>query len=599
MSFRGWIGVPELRMYFPYFDSSGDSDLTIEEIESAAGGELMTYSPPQNAIGTMPQYIKPKEDELTYYNFLVNINTSPSTIFNGNVWNIDGEPFLAFSKNLYSGVIGNNGDIISFADPVQLTFIMKQSTGESWELLGRSRADYLRGRNFKVFAVYDGANKRIRLSAIRTDRDAIRFVLAESNRPYSGSTTTRERAVAASNAENPSPYLPGLPSSPAGGGGNFGNDRVSDDIRPYIPNGSAENDVSNCGLFTRYLVNNAQLRQFSEDVFSTGLIDVLIKEFVEITYGKVYDAIISLVSYPFAVASLSGVTTTAGNIYLGRHNTGAPSSGILTNGFGQIDWGTIEINEFWGNFLDYAPHTKIQLYLPWGTGFVDIDPNEVMNGTIQVLTNVELSKGNCVHMVLTGSGSVIGVYNGFCGSQYPITSVDTSGKVIATATAAVALATAGASGVARNMGALEEGMRQARELEGSGFGNFADAMREATQRQFIQRASYNALHSRPAKIGALSSVAAARISPTYPRNGSFSPSASSLSPQVPYIIMTWPDQSVPAQYGSHVGYPSNIFSNLGRLRGYTEVGAIHLDGINCTEHEREELMTILQGGVIL
>lgn len=58
-------------------------------------------------------------------------------------------------------------------------------------------------------------------------------------------------------------------------------------------------------------------------------------------------------------------------------------------------------------------------------------------------------------------------------------------------------------------------------------------------------------------------------------------------------------QSVPSQYGSHVGYPSNIYENLGRLRGYTEVGAVHLEGINCTEHEREEIMSLLQGGVIL
>lgn len=396
------------------------------------------------------------------------------------------------------------------------------------------------------------------------------------------------------------PYKPGGPSVPAGGGGNFGNDRESEDLTPLIPNGSSENDLVDAGIFTRYLVNNAQLKEFAKWLFVDNWGEALWRELTIATFGNIYDSLISVMSYPFAVGQLPGITTVAGNIYLGSLNSGAPSSGILAKSFSQIDWGSISITEYWGNFLDYAPHTKIQLFLPWGTGFVDIDPNEVMNGTLQVKTNIELSKGTCVHIVSNGGGAILGTYNGFCGSQYPITAVDTSGKAIGAAIAGVSLAVAGASGaIAKEAG--ERGLHAlqvASSTKNAGYPELPH-LRMAGLNELHREATYNAMSAGAAKVAAKSSLAAARIPATFNRNGSFASNAAGMMPQKPFIVMTWPDQSVPEQYGSHVGYPSNIYISLGRLRGYTEVGAIHLEGINCTEHEREELMSLLQGGVIL
>ena len=404
------------------------------------------------------------------------------------------------------------------------------------------------------------------------------------------------------------PYSPGGNSSPAGGGGGFGNDRTSDDLTPLIPNGSAENDLVDAGIFTRYLVNNAQLKEFAKWLFVDNWGEAIWRELTIATFGNIYDSLISVMSYPFAVGQLPGIATVEGNIYLGSLNSGAASSGILAKSFSQIDWGSISITEYWGNFLDYAPHTKIQLFLPWGTGFVDIDPNEVMNGTLQVKTNIELSKGTCVHIVYTGEGAIIGAYNGFCGAQYPITAVDTSGKAIATAISAVAGVTAvgAAAAQAAADGAIlsaTRGIENARGVAESGvWGRAGRILAEQTgalASAEVKSATYGALKTGAAKTAAVSSLAAARIPASFTRNGSFAPNAAGMLPQKPFIIVTWPDQSIPEQYGSHVGYPSNIYISLGRLRGYTEVGAIHLDGINCTEHEREELMSLLQGGVIL
>ena len=397
-----------------------------------------------------------------------------------------------------------------------------------------------------------------------------------------------------------SPYQPGGSSSPAGGGGNFGNDRTSDDIVGTIPNGSAANSLADAGIFSHYLMTASQLKTFGDWLWADNIIETLNKELIELWFGNIYEAIISLTSYPFAIGLLRGVRISPDVVYLGAYNTATASSGRLMTDAAQMDWGSITISEYWGNFLDYAPHTKIQLYLPWGTGFVDIDPNEVMNGTLRVITNIELSKGTCVHHVCTGTGSVIGTYSGFCGAQYPITSKDTSGKAIGAAIAGVSLAVAGASGaIAKEAGDRGlHALQVASSTKNAGYQELPH-LRMAGLNELHREATYNAMSAGAAKVAATSSLAAARIPATFNRNGSFAPNGSALAIQYPYIIMTWPDQSVPEQYGSHVGYPSNIYISLGRLRGYTEVGAIHLEEIKCTEHEREELMSLLQGGVIL
>ena len=101
--------------------------------------------------------------------------------------------------------------------------------------------------------------------------------------------------------------------------------------------------------------------------------------------------------------------------------------------------------------------------------------------------------------------------------------------------------------------------------------------------------------------GAIQSLSGGLASPpSYPRAGTFSDATNTLGYQYPYLIISRPSQSVPKQYGRFMGYPSNIFhSHLGEVRGYTEVSSIHLENINATANELDELESILKGGVLL
>lgn len=400
----------------------------------------------------------------------------------------------------------------------------------------------------------------------------------------------------------------GIESGIAGGNGNFGvingTPEESDPVSPSLPgldgtSGSAEGAVGGAGLFTHYAANEAFLKVIGDWLWADDLGLIIAKEVLSILYGSPIESAISLMSYPFNISSLSGVKTKQQEVFWGAHGSGFNGLAI-TDPYATIDWGTIELSEFWGNFLDYAPHTKLELYLPWCTGFVPIDPNECLPGTLRVVTNIELAKGTCLHNVIGNDNRVIATHAGTCGKQLPLTALDTSGKMLAAVTLPVAaIASNAVSGALAErgretaMGFLDQPRIQM-EYNKNPLGTIRTAERVAKG----VSGSSSALIG--GASGALASSAASFRTPaSIQRNGSFSGASAGLGIQFPYLIISRPTQSVPAQYGHHYGYPSNIYASLSNLRGYTEVGEIHLTGFVANDAELNEIDSLLKGGVIL
>ena len=399
------------------------------------------------------------------------------------------------------------------------------------------------------------------------------------------------------------PYTPGGISSSAGGDGSFGRNpetgapETSDPIT--VPNGSVAGDASATGMMTRYLANSSQLEIFGDWLWTDDLGLTIAKAAISLLYGSPAEAVISLMSYPFDISSLSGVTTRSQNIYWGNHNSGIGAT-ALTSPAATIDWGTISLREYWGNFLDYEPHTKIELYLPWGTGFVPIDPGQCLPGTLRVVTNIDLNKGSCIHNVFGNNNCVIGTYAGQCSQQIPIISNDYASKIAGVVTAATSLAIAGTSGaLASSVGAETASQyRQSHFFPMGDVKGMNDYLKDKAQTVAEAEAPFRSTQRKAGKLAAASSIAASRRTGGVSRNGSFTDGSAALGCQYPYIILSRPTQSIPKEYGSHYGYPSNRTAVLGELRGYTEVGEIHFDGIDATCPELSELDHILKGGVI-
>ena len=394
------------------------------------------------------------------------------------------------------------------------------------------------------------------------------------------------------------PYLP--PSGGISGGGNQSDistvpgtfdGQPGPTIIENLPNGSSGSDIASSGMYTKYLCNNALLDLLAGFFWEDNIGIQALKAVL----GNPIDSIISLTAYPFALDNLVPKTSTT--IYFGQYDSHFSAFSLTKSSF-QIDWGTVTIPFFWGSFLDYSPYTKIQLYLPWGVGFVSIDPNEVVpwssknsfnkddfvDGTIRVVTNIELDKGACVHNIIGNNGRIIGSFGGVVGKQVPVTGSDNSARILAminaaiSSSAAIGTSAGGTLAAGKNL-AYGKGMSMAERAEGREMiGNYKSYVGNTVQ------SLSNALSSPP----------------SYPRAGTFSDATNTLGYQYPYLIISRPSQSVPQQYGRFMGYPSNIFhAHLGEVRGYTEVSSIHLENINATANELDELESILKGGVLL
>ena len=391
-----------------------------------------------------------------------------------------------------------------------------------------------------------------------------------------------------------SPYEDGGFSGQGGGGGNFGEGDSADPVGD-VPNGSSELDVTDSGLFSMYACSEGDLFTLGAALYTEDILAAIGKEIMSFLWNSPIEGVIGLCSYPFSLPLGAPKNLKFGALELPVQMTGVDKS------FMQIDWGTISLNEYWGNFLDYGPHTKIDLYLPWGVGFVPIDPHECLPGTLSVVTNIELAKGTCVHIV-SGNIGQIGTYSGVCGSMLPVTAIDTSGKLLAGVTSAVTtLVSAGAGAVAGQLG-NEAGRWKAASIEGQSLGYAKEALQygeKKAEMALAKAASYQAVSARYAKAALGSAVAAFRTPAQVQRNGGFSNSGAGLGIQNPFVIISRPEQNVPEDYGHYFGYPSNISEYLENLRGYTEVADIHLTGISATLNELNEIESLLKGGVVL
>ena len=421
---------------------------------------------------------------------------------------------------------------------------------------------------------------------------------------YNLSVTAHYKIVASELVNSDDPYG-GSNYTPSGGNGTKDQGQGESD-RIDFPFGSTEADDANCGMYTRYLVTSGNMNVFADWLWSNDLGLNVAKTVVSLLYGDPSESLISLVSYPFNIGSYAG--SSSKNLTWGAFETGIHWQTLAKNSC-QLDWGTVTLEEFWGNFLDYSPFTKIELYLPWGTGFVELDPNQIYSpersGGISIVTNMELAKGTCVHIVSNSQGGVIGQYSASVGKSLPLISSDFASKQVAMAGTAIGIGAAAATGIA-------QGISSAMTAPSPTFGTTTmTSPLGFTQRGYRTSESAAAIGLRQGARdgartflnGARPAVASASALALAPggvnRSGSFQEGSAGCGVQYPFIIITRPTQSVPPEYGSHYGYPSNKFRQLGSLYGYTEVGEVHLDGISATEAELIQIDRLLKGGVIL
>ena len=226
----------------------------------------------------------------------------------------------------------------------------------------------------------------------------------------------------------------------------------------------------------------------------------------------------------------------------------------VTSDYVDIDCGSINIGEYYNNFIDYGPYTQAKLFLPF-VGFVPIEPEYFQSGTLKVYYRFNVIDGSFMAFVLSSSSksrlkdTVIGQWGGNACVHIPITGVNYSNMVSGVV--------AGASAVAAQLGQMN--------LLGA-----ADA--------------------------ALNTAAAA---PALQASNGYNATTSFLSVRTPYLVIERSVSHYARNYKHEQGFPSEITADWSKLSGYTESDSVHLEGIGATEEELKEIASLLAEGVIL
>lgn len=331
------------------------------------------------------------------------------------------------------------------------------------------------------------------------------------------------------------PFNPGGESGTGGGGGSFDNTSTPIEI-PGLPSISA----ASTGFISLYNPTLGQLNQLSSYLWS----DLFEIDGWKKLFADPMDAILGLSILPVAIPGGGVREVKVGNIGTGISLT------VASTQFVEVDCGSINVNEYWGAYLDYEPYTQAQIFLPYiGTRPISVD--EIMGKTVRVVYHVDILTGACCCFVKCGD-SVLYTYNGQCSIPIPITGANYTSVVNGVISVAASVGSLVATGGA----------------------------------------------SAPTAIPAIASSAINQMKPSIEKSGSISGSAGVLNMQIPYLILIRPRQALPSKQNEFIGYPSLITVQLTELSGYTEVQSIHLENIPATQEELSEIQSLLEGGVI-
>ena len=293
-------------------------------------------------------------------------------------------------------------------------------------------------------------------------------------------------------------------------------------------------------LYTVHKCSQSELNALGAYLWSSDFISLIEKMFTQ-----PIDAVIGLHTLYHQGLPLGGSET----IKLGSIPATGCTGTLVTNQYCQVDCGSVAIPEYYGNVEDYQPYSVAQIFLPF-IGFKEIDINDIMGGSVYVKYGIDILTGACVATIGVMRDHVsqaLYAFEGNCAIQQPVTSADYSRLISGLITIGAGIATGGTGAAVLGAGTLLSG--------------------------------------------------AHRI--TYPRSGQIGANTGAYLQKKPYILIRRPLAFNASNYQHYYGFPSKWTVTLGQCHGYTKVSDMHLDAIQCTDDERQEIERLLKLGVMM
>lgn len=224
----------------------------------------------------------------------------------------------------------------------------------------------------------------------------------------------------------------------------------------------------------------------------------------------------------------------------------------VTSDYVEFDCGTLQIAEYYQNFLDYEG-TRAKLYCPF-VGFVDIKPEWFQSGSLRLVYHFNIIDGSCIAFIIASSSksklknTVVATFGGNCCVHMPITGLNYSSMI---------------SGIASGTGKIVSGVFN---------GNLGQIAGGAEQ------------------------VATAR--PSIEQSNGYNAGMSFMCYRRPYLLIERPVASFSQNYPKEEGLPLNVTKKLSEITGFTTCTAPIVDNFHCLEEEKELIKQALIEGTI-
>lgn len=340
--------------------------------------------------------------------------------------------------------------------------------------------------------------------------------------------------------------------------------------------------VSEVGFINVYNPSKGQLQGFADELFpdfemptpSTATGIEAVAENLANTFQVLGDFAESyvnagLINYVIDchIVPVAPVTSGTSNIKVG-FKTFNYTPAKVTSDYVEFDCGTLEIAEYYQNFLDYEG-TKAKLYLPF-IGFVDIKPEWFQSGKLGVTYHFNIIDGSCIAFVIATSSksnlknTVVATFGGNCCVHMPITGVNYSSMISGVV--------GGAVGIASNASNM---IKTNRADKGTVMSNIEGA------------------------TGIASNLAdAVGAKPSIEQSNGYNAGMSFMCYRRPYLLIERPVASFSKNYPKEQGLPLNVTKKLGSMKGFTTCTAPVVDNFHCLEEEKEMIKQTLIEGTI-
>ena len=340
--------------------------------------------------------------------------------------------------------------------------------------------------------------------------------------------------------------------------------------------------VSEVGFINVYNPSKGQLQGFADELFpnfemptpSTATGIEAVAENLANTFEVLGDFAESyvnagLINYVIDchIVPVAPVTNGTSSIKVG-FKTFNYSPAKVTSDYVAFDCGTLEIAEYYQNFLDYEG-TKAKLYLPF-IGFVDIKPEWFQSGKLGVTYHFNIIDGSCIAFVIATSSksklanTVVATFGGNCCVHMPITGVNYSSMISGVV--------GGAVGIASNASNM---IKTNRADKGTVMSNIEGA------------------------TGIASNLAdAVGAKPSIEQSNGYNAGMSFMCYRRPYLLIERPVASFSKNYPREQGLPLNVTMKLGTMKGFTTCTAPVGYNFHCLEEEKEMIKQALIEGTI-